>query len=197
MTLYCSLDEVKAAMRVTDTNDDGLIGAVIEAVSQRIEGACGGREFGLTASTARYFVATSRGVVLTDDIGSATFTVATDTAGDGTYATTLTAAEVQAEPLNEIGKGRPIRRIRTISTGYFPVSYAGRATVKITTTWGWPTIPYAIREATRLMVMRQFNRFNSPLGVQSLGIDLGAISIRSIDPDIAALIQPFVLWGIA
>jgi len=48
---YCTLAEVKAALRVTDSVDDTLIENAIEGASRRIDGYCG-RWFYKTASTA-------------------------------------------------------------------------------------------------------------------------------------------------
>jgi hypothetical protein len=79
---------------------------------------------------------------------------------------------------------------------FWPISPYGQAMVKITGTWGWPAVPPEIEEATRLLTIRQFRRFDSPLGVAGFG-DLGAITVRSIDPDIKALIAPFSLAAFA
>jgi hypothetical protein len=46
------------------------------------------------------------------------------------------------------------------------------------------------------MSMRMFSRYNSPLGVAGFG-DMGAITVRTIDPDIRDLLSPYVLQGIA
>jgi hypothetical protein len=38
--------------------------------------------------------------------------------------------------------------------------------------------------------MRQFKRYDSPLGVAGFG-DIGAIRVGRTDPDVEALVQPF------
>ena len=51
-------------------------------------------------------------------------------------------------------------------------------------------MPVDIKQATILLAMRQFKRYDSPLGVAGFG-DIGAIRVGRIDPDVDALIQPF------
>lgn len=64
------------------------------------------------------------------------------------------------------------------------------AQVQIVGTFGWSAVPAAIKQATILLAMRQFKRYDSPLGVMGFG-DLGAVRVGRIDPDVEALIMPF------
>lgn len=196
---YTTLAAVKSAMRITDTVDDSLIQSVIDAASARIDNACN-RVFA-QSTAARYYAARNTSSVPIDDLASTTgLVVQVDTNLDGSWSTTLTSAQYQLDPLNAIATGKPARMLRaltnTFSGGLFPIGPNGRATVKITGTWGWPAVPPEISEATRLMVIRQFRRFDSPLGVAGFG-DMGVVTVRAIDPDIAALIGPFVLAAVA
>lgn len=201
MTLssYVSLADVKAALRITDSVDDNLLASLITAASARIDNSCN-RVF-TQATGDRYYAPRSSFVVQIDDLAStAGLVIKSDSNGDGTYATTWTASQYQLEPLNALAQGRPVRSIRTLNNGFdqflWPANWSGRALVKVTGTWGWPSVPPEIVEATRLMVLRQFRRFDAPLGIAGFG-DLGAIMVRNIDPDIQALIAPFQLVAVA
>jgi len=47
-----------------------------------------------------------------------------------------------------------------------------------------------IVQATILLSMRQFKRYDSPLGVAGFG-DLGAMRVTKFDPDVEALVAPW------
>lgn len=191
MTLYTNLSDVKAALRITDTVDDDLLVSLITAASARIDNACH-RTFG-QASGDRYYSPKNNYSVVIDDLATANgLVVRLDTSNDGTWATTMTSSQYQLEPVNNPAQGRPYRMLRSNGNVIFPMNTYGKVMVKMTGTWGWPAVPAEISEATRLMVLRQFRRFDSPLGVAGFG-DLGTIMVRAIDPDIQALITPFML----
>ena len=50
----------------------------------------------------------------------------------------------------------------------------------------------AIKQACIILAGRQFKRYDSPLGVAGFG-DLGAMRVSRVDPDVATLIEPYVL----
>lgn len=196
-TAYTTLDAVKAAMRVTDTIDDSLIASVINSACRRIDEEIGDRHFYAdSTATARLYAANGQRLLAVDDISSTSgLIVKTDADGDGTFETTLTSADYQLEPLNNLARGRAAEFVRIVN-GTWPVAATGRALVQVTAKWGWPSVPAPIEEAARMTVLRIFNRFNSPLGVAGFG-DLGAIVVRSLDPDIRDMIEPFRKHGIA
>jgi hypothetical protein len=188
---YCTLDELKEALRITDTIDDRPLESSIEAASRRIDGMCS-RRFYLDGTVSNRTYSPQRySHVTVDDIGSSTgLVVKADWDGSGTFATTLTSGiDFQTEPLNALALSEPITGFQALDTS-FPVSSRRRATIQVTAKWGWPSIPDAIREATVLLSARHFKRLDSPLGVAGFG-DLGAIVVRRSDPDIEALVDPY------
>lgn len=196
---YTTLAAVKSALRITDSVDDSLIASVIQSASARIDNACN-RVFAQSTGD-RYYWPKNQLTCPIDDLATTTgLVVHTDSNGDGSWATTLTSSQYQLEPLNAFAQGKPVRMIRALGTDFggmtWPLSPLGRAMLKITGTWGWPSVPPEIEEATRLLTIRQFKRFDSPLGVAGFG-DLGTIMVRNIDPDIQALIAPFMLVAVA
>ena len=190
---YCSLADVKSALRITDAVDDSLIELSIEAASREIDGYCQ-RAF-YTTSATRVFEATNAFITETDDIVSVT-TLKTSTDG-ATYGTTWATTDFQLEPLNGVtaGLSQPYTRVRAVGANLFPQwsvtgTYSNFAGVQITGVFGWSAVPTAIKQAAILLAMRQFKRYDSPLGVAGFG-DIGVMRVGRVDPDVEALIMPF------
>lgn len=190
---YCTLAEVKAAMRLTDSVDDTLIENSIEGASRRIDGYCG-RFFFQTAKTVTFYANNSYRLQ-TPDLASSTLTLKTDNDGTGTYLTTWTAVtDYTLEPLDAGLQGRPYRAIGATGGKTFPLWTAPSApSVQIAGTWGWPAVPDDVREACVLLTMRQFARYNAALGV--LGFADMAITVRAVDPDVRDLLTPYKILG--
>lgn len=194
---YCTLAEVKAALRITDNVDDALLENAVEAASRRIDGECSRRFFQDATASARTYAANRPEFLFTDDISTLTaMVVKVDDTFTGSYTTTLVVnVDYQNEPTNALVQGEPITLIRSLDRG-FPVGANGRALIEVTARWGFPSLPDVIREATILLAARQFKRLDSPLGVAGFG-DLGAIVVRRIDPDVAAMVAPFKTYAVA
>jgi hypothetical protein len=65
------------------------------------------------------------------------------------------------------------------------------ATVKVTGTFGYgAVIPTDVKQACNLLAIRQFKRYDSPLGVAGFG-DIGVVRVSRVDPDIEALLGPY------
>jgi hypothetical protein len=124
---YCSLADVKAAARITDSIDDTLLELSIESASREIDSYTE-RVFYSTGGTpvARVYIPQDIYLVETDDIVSVT-TVKSDSAGDGTFDVTWTVSDFQLEPLNGRAGGidTPATRIRAIGDYLWPVMSPG------------------------------------------------------------------------
>jgi hypothetical protein len=70
-------------------------------------------------------------------------------------------------------------------------TYGNKASVEVQGVFGWSSVPTAVKQATILLAMRQFKRYDSPLGVAGFG-DIGAIRVGRTDPDVQALLAPFM-----
>lgn len=190
---YCSLADVKAALRIQDSVDDSLIEQSVEAASREIDGFCN-RYFYSTTAT-RVFIPQDDFVTNIDDVVSIT-SLKTSSNGE-TYDTTWAVTDYQLEPLNALSGGlaTSYTRVRAVGDYTFPTwnasgTFSILAPVQIVGVFGWSAVPSAIKQAAIILAMRQFKRFDSPLGIAGYG-DLGAIRIGRVDPDIEALIQPF------
>lgn len=191
---YATLEEVKAALRVIDTIDDALIETAIEAASREIDGHTE-RFFYNAGTETKLFIPTDFFLCEVDDLISVT-TIKTRAQGTA-FSVVFGENDFQLEPLNGNvgGIDTPFTRIRAIGDKLFPQfdirdTNAFKATVEVTGVFGFSEVPKAINQATILLGMRQFKRFDAPLGVAGFG-DIGAINITRVDPDVMALIAPF------
>jgi hypothetical protein len=194
---YATLSDVKAAARITDTIDDGLLEMAIESSSRDID-AYTERVFFSTGATAvaRVYIPQDIYLVETDDIISVT-TLKSDSTGNGTFDITWAAKDYQLEPLNGLAGGiaTPATRIRAIGDYLWPVYEprnvnSNQASVQVTGVFGFASIPMAIKQATILASLRAYKRYESPTGVLGFS-DVGVIRIGRLDPDVERLIQPY------
>lgn len=191
---YATLDDVKSALRIEDNIDDTLIELAIESASREIDGYCE-RVFYNVGTATRLYLPFDDFLVEIDDLQSLD---TLETSSDGeSFNVTWQSGDYQLEPLNGQAGGisTPFTRIRAIGSYLFPVwaprhPDAYEATVRVTGTFGFASVPTAIRQATILLSMRQFKRYDSPLGVAGFG-DLGAMRVSKFDPDVEALVSPF------
>jgi len=192
---YCTLSDIKAALRITDSVDDALLELSVEAASRQIDGATD-RIFYNAGSATRVFLPTDPYSCEIDDLATLT-TLKTSSAADGNFDVTWEATDYELHPLNgKVGGAySPFTDIKAIGDYLFPIwttstTNSNEATVQVTGTWGWTSVPVAIKQATILLAMRQFKRYDSPLGVAGFG-DLGAIRVGKLDPDVDALVMPY------
>lgn len=185
---YCTLAQVKASLNITDNADDDLLELAVETASREIDGACE-RQFFSTSATRIY---TPRDSYITDidDLVSVT-SIKTSSAADGTFDTLWLSTDYQLEPLNGIvgGIATPYNSIRAVGDYTFPIS-GGEATVQVVGTFGFATVPTAIKQATVILASRVFKRNDSPLGIAGYG-ELGAVRVSKLDPDVEAMIMPY------
>ena len=192
---YATLDDVKAAARVTDNFDDGLFEVAIESASRDIDAYCE-RVFYNAGSLTRVYIPTDIYRLETDDLVSVT-TIKSDTNGDGGFNETWAATDYQLEPLNGIAGGiaTPYTRIRAVGDLLWPVYEprdinAGQGSVEVTGVFGFASIPIAIKQATIIASLRAYKRYESPTGV--LGFShVGVVRIGRTDPDVQRLIDPY------
>lgn len=191
---YCTLAESKAVLRLTDSADDTLLENCIEGASRRVDGYCG-RFFYTTNQTVQLFPVNEYSVNIPDLSTSSGLIVKTDSAGNGTFTTTFSASDFYLEPTDVALQGRPFNRITIKGNKTFPFLYQPpRPSVEVTGTFGFPSIPDDVREATLLLTIRGFGRYNAALGVVGFG-DM-AIQVRAVDPDVRDLLSPYRMFGV-
>lgn len=194
---YCSLAEVKAALRLTDNVDDTLLENAIESASRRIDGYTG-RFFYKTSQTAITMYPYNEYLLFFPaDVATNSITIKIDTAANGTYATTLVqGVDYLLEPTDTVLQSRPYLNARMVGGATFPLFVTPSfPTVQVTAQWGWNAIPDDVNQACVLLAMRQFARLNAALGV--VGFADMAITVRAVDPDVRDLLSPYKMFGIA
>ena len=186
---YCSLAEVKASARITDSVDDTLLELAVESASRLIDSYTQ-RYFYNGGTATRLFVPQDSYVTEIDDLVSLTTLQTSD--GDS-FDTTWASKDYQLEPLNGIVDGLtgyPATRVRAVDDFLFNV-LDGEATVRITGVWGWSSVPTAIKQATIIQAARIFKRNDSPLGIAGFG-EMGAVRVGvQLDPDVKHLVEPY------
>jgi hypothetical protein len=194
---YCTLAEVKAALRLTDNVDDTLLENAIESASRRIDGYTG-RFFYKTSQTAITMYPYNEYLLFFPaDVATNSITIKVDTTANGTYATTLTqGVDYLLEPTDVVLQSRPYLNARMVGGATFPLYVTPSfPTVQVTAIWGWNAVPDDVNQACVLLAMRQFARLNAALGV--VGFADMAITVRAIDPDVRDLLSPYKMFGIA
>jgi hypothetical protein len=187
------LADVKAALRIQDTVDDALIENSINSASRLIDQYCNRYFYSGTAGEVRYYKANDGFTCWIDDAQAIT-EVVTASVDPTIYDTTWDVTDYQMLPINRVANGGyyPITGISATDNYLFPV-WADIALVKVTGTYGWPSVPEPIKFAAIIQASRLFKRLESPLGVAGVS-DIGIMRVgANIDGDVAQLINPFRL----
>ena len=190
---YCTLADVKASLRITDTIDDALIENSINAASRMIDQYCNRYFYSGTAGEVRYYQANDGFVCWIDD-AQAISEIKTSSTDPLIFDTTWEAGDYQLMNPNQRANGAysPYTAITATDNYLFPV-WAEMALVKVTGTFGWSAVPDSIKFAAIIQASRLFKRLESPLGVAGVS-DMGIMRVgSSIDGDVAQLINPFRL----
>jgi len=190
---YCTLAELKAALKITDILDDTLLETSINSASRMIDQYCNRYFYSTAAGQVRYFTPTDSLTCWIDDCQTIT-ELKTASVDPTIFDTTWASTDYQVNPRNGLANGgySPITYITAIDNYLFP-TYGEQALVKITGTFGWNAVPDAIKFATIIQASRLFKRLESPLGVAGVS-DIGIMRVGSnIDGDVAQLINPFRL----
>lgn len=190
---YCTLADVKAALRITDSVDDALIENSINSASRMIDQYCNRYFYSTSAGEVRYYQANDGFVCWIDDAQSIT-TLETSSTDPLIFDTTWQAGDYQVLPANRWANGAyyPITGITATDNYLFPV-WAEMALVKVTGQFGWSSVPEPIKFACIIQASRLFKRLESPLGVAGVS-DIGIMRVgANIDGDVAQLINPFRL----
>ena len=186
---YCTLADVKAALRITDSVDDSLLEMAVESASRLIDGYAY-RYFYNAGTATRDFVAEDSYLTIIDDLISISELKTTDEIGSDYV--TWSADDYQLRPVNGKIDGLSVPYTSILSTDDLLFNIKGQqALVRVTGVWGWSAVPIAIKQACVIQASRIYKRLDSPLGVAGFG-DLGAIRVgRALDPDVEQLVMPY------
>lgn len=190
---YATLSELKAYLRITDTNDDNELTDALASASRGIESVAHRQFNDAGSATARVYYPDHARLAEVDDFHTITgLVVKTDEGDDGTYETTWAAADYQLQPLNGMVSGQtgwPWWEVWAVSSRRFP-SCSDRAPLQVTARWGWATVPAPVKQACLIVAAETFKLQDAPFGVAGFG-DMGAIRVRD-NPMAMKRLAPYV-----
>lgn len=192
---YITRAELKSQLGIEadDTSRDARADRAVRAASRAIDRACGRRFWLDEQPQTRTYRLDGRIVgerdgdlLLVDDLGDITGLVVE--AGDGSSWSAVTGYETH--PDNALADGRPVTGLLRLGRPW------GSATtrVRVTARFGWPAVPDDVAEAAMIQATRLFKRADSPEGVMG-SAEWGVVRLSRRDPDVWALIEPYVLPG--
>lgn len=192
---YATVAQLRTHLGDTNSTQNlELLERAINATSRAIDKHCGRRFWIDSTVQVRVYRPEFGDLAWVDDIATTTgLVVKTDTAGDGTYATTWASTDYELQPLNADANGQAYcwTRLAAVDRYLFPTS--GKvAPLQVTAKFGWSAIPDEVEEACILRAASIFKRRESVDGLAGFG-DLGVVRISTRrDPDVAALLDNFI-----
>lgn len=189
---YVTTSAVKSALGKLSSDDrDELISQATRSASRLIDRRTG-RQFWADNTVSERTFGTDRVIrdragyaLLVDDIA--------DSNGLSVTQSGVLVSGLTYGPRNAAAYGRPITQLRAAtSTTTNPFLYD----VTVSARWGWPSVPDEIAQAALLLAARLYRRRDSPQGVIG-SAEWGAMRVGRFDPDVEALIAPFILAGFA
>lgn len=179
----------------TITADETInIEKAIESASRSIDRMTNRRFFSDASPTARQYRATDFYRLFVDDISTPTgVVVALDTAGDGTYVTTLVFdVDYILDPINAPQQNRPFTVITMVGSTLLPSPINLRPGIQVTAQYGWylGVPPDDIEEACLILSTDLVKRASSVGGVLGLS-ELGAIRMSPLGRDVLAMVRPY------
>lgn len=181
---YVTSAELKAFLRIGDTDDDAQVSIAISAASRAID-RCAGRQFGKVATTevraytAQYDRHRQQWIVDIDDLAdivTVTVLVGSDELVGYTF-----------EPFNAVAVGGVYTRL-VLDSGGTGASFG----VTIDAAWGWPSVPTSVKQATLLQASRFMARRDSPYGIAGSPTEGSEVRLLArVDPDVGVALQPY------
>jgi hypothetical protein len=188
---YVTLAEVKSALRITDAIDDVRLEACIQRASRWVDQQTG-RFFFQRSGTYDFTVINPYKVRITDLATATGLTVTSDDNNDNTFTSTWEYnVDYRLEPTEAPAYGFPFNFLVSQDAEWIPDTR-----VRVVGTFGWPSIPDPVAEATLLLSIRLFKRPDAPLGVAGFG-ELGAVMVRGSDLDARNLLLPYMRVAVA
>lgn len=198
---YCTVDDLREQLGDLQKKNlsENLLIRAINAASRAVDDHTGRRFWADATPVVRYVkpVANDCELWLPWDIASTTgLEIATDTGGNGTYATVWGATDYQLGPDNANTPGSLYggwSKIESTGRLRFDVyGTAGLLRVRITARGGFSFIPDPVNQATVLKAAQLFKRKDAPFGVAQFG-DVAAVQVNRRDIDVLDLLRPYIL----
>lgn len=192
---YCTLDEARAWCLRNNAGSDIDLAPLITAASRWIDHHCGQAFDTPSASAERTFL--TMGSVPDSVTRTSTQLVGYRTVKFPAQspAATVTAVEVDSVSVSSVNLYGPTFTDDSWRFDNEPVRGllvdTAAEVVDVTGTWGWPVVPEPVTQACLMLVARLAKRQHSPEGVAGFG-EFGVVRVTNrLDPDIAAMLQPY------
>ena len=189
---YASLADLKAAIRITDTDDDTLLQVALDAATEAINEHCNRTFLASETATLRRFEPVN-GIVTIDDIYTVDGLIVDVGGTTIPAAVPYTSAGYTLLPVGALTLGEPHTGLRydSFPLSSWPLLWAiEKATVAVTAKWGYAaTVPAAVQMACLLQASRWFARRLSPYGIAGspeMGSELRLLA--KLDADVAVML---------
>lgn len=200
---YTSVEELKDRLSITTTATDLSCQLAVQAAARWINDHCGRHFYQLTET--RTFPVYSIWEQPLDDIATTTgIQLAVDFDGDGTFEQAWTlgtdyqlALDGYEFNVNASGEPKPYTRARVINFAgggrFFPFvwPFSRLDRVQVAATWGYPTVPLAVRQASLQVASELFKMKDAPFGVGG-SADWGIFRLPRQNPVVKNLLAPYV-----
>lgn len=191
MNAYCSLADIKAALKITDGSQDTNLEDIGTGACRALDKWLGTRFY--AATETRLYTPGDNGRLWLDmDLLTVT-SLKTDEDGDRTYEVTWSSSlDYYLGPANATSDGLPymwVERDEVNGRYWFPCR---QRSVQLVGSWGYcatGSVPAPIKRAVLLLVGRLFKRDDAPLGVAG-SAELGFIRLGQ-DRDIQQLVEMY------
>ena len=196
---YVDKTDLKNMIGLSGTSQDNNIDNAINASSRLIDQITGRHFYKSQSVQVKYFTPDNHYILDVPDIATTTgLIVQLDTTDDGTHNKTITldtdfylkAINVtDLEGDNDIPYQTLVILDKRSSERFDPDIVKN---VKITATWGFNSVPSAIKQACLLQSSRLWKRKDSPFSTYGSG-DTGETELfQKMDPDAKTLIKPYI-----
>lgn len=198
---YTSVEELKDRLGITDTGADFQLQLAVQAAARAIEEYTGRYFYQLTET--RTFVPYNIWEQPIDDVVSVS-ALNIDMDGDGTFEQVWTQNvdyQLMYGPYEfnafTTGEQRPYTLVRVINGAaggrFFPFiwPFAPLNRVQVVGTWGWPQVPYAIKQATIQVAAEFFKLKDAPFGLVGTS-EFGVVRVPKQNPYITKLLTQYV-----
>jgi hypothetical protein len=176
--LYVPPGTFKNSTSIPDGLGDEDVERALAAASGAVEEICKRRFWLDPEPVTRTYTATSRRMVVVDDVATITSVTSAGTAITGYV----------AEPQNADLDGKPFKWLMSDNVALS----CERAAIAVTGRFGWPQVPDQVEQFVTIIAAKLLKRTReAPFGlVQAGGLDGQAARLAREDPDTMLLIQP-------
>ena len=194
---YCTVEELKSRLGITDTSDDFELGLAAAGASRAIDEITG--RYFWRGSDTRTYIPESISRQSLDDLVSVT-SLKVDRDGDGVFEETWTqgtdyALEVAPGKYNAAAKGEqwPYTAAQVITGGkLFPFTWmwSHLDRIQVTGVFGWPAVPLNVKNAAIIAGAQIFRIKDAPFGVAGFG-EFGVVRVQS-NPQVMWLLHRYI-----